>query len=759
MKMSKNILIALSVVCVFTTCKSPREEELSQHIGHRVVDYVDPFIGTGGHGHTFPGATVPFGMVQLSPDNGTNGWDWCSGYHYSDSIIVGFSHTHLSGTGIGDLADILFMPAGREVQLNKKINTRADYPYKSRYSHENETASPGYYSVYLDDAKTKVELTASRRCGFHRYTFDEKQPSVILDLSFAINWDHPTDTKITVQNDSTIAGYRMSSGWAKDQRVYFVAKFSHPFSNYQLFDSTAMQNGSQITGQACKAKFDFEQLDENTLELKVGLSSASINGAMKSVGEIGHWDFDKVKEEAENLWETELSKIKVESDNERDKVIFYTALYHTNIVPYVFSDPNGAFKNADGQIDTANDYTRYTVFSLWDTFRAEHPLFTITQPDKVNDFIKSLLSHYDAYGYLPVWELAGNETNTMTGYHAIPVITDAYFKGFRGYDVEKAYEAMKTSGMQDIRDGNYYKEYGYLPADLVNESVTKNLEYAYDDWCIAQVAKDLGKMDDYEYFINRSQSYKQVFDPETKFMRGKLSDGSWRTPFDPKYSQHRVNTDYTEGNAWQHSWFVPHDVDGLIELMGGKDAFIEKLDALFNEDSNITGEHVSADISGLIGQYAHGNEPSHHIAYLYNYAGASWKTQEMVKQILNTMYTDKPDGLSGNEDCGQMSAWYVFSSLGFYPVNPAEGKYIIGTPIYDKAVIALPEGKSFTISANDVSSANKYIQSAQLNGKPLTRSYITHEEIENGGSLEFQMGNEPNKKWGIDNKNIVSKSD
>lgn len=744
--------VLLLIVLVAASCSKPAEQTTAE-TEVRYTEYVDPFIGTAAHGHTYPGATVPFGMVQLSPDNGTHGWDWVSGYHYTDSVIVGFSHTHLSGTGIGDLADILFMPVQREVEVNKIVASREDYDYKSSFSHDKESAAPGFYSVYLNDNHVKVELTASERAGFHQYTFDGTgKPQIVIDLGFAINWDKPVDTYLKIENDTTLVGYRKSKGWADQQQLYFSARFSEPIISYTIYEDGSAIEGAEVTSPRSLVILNFKE-SKKVIRAKVGLSSADINGATKSLSEIDHWDFQRSKQEASDKWEAELSKIQVQVQNEEQLKTFYTALYHTSLAPVIYSDLKGKYKGADGEVHQVEDYKKYSIFSLWDTFRAANPLFTITQPERVNDFINSMLSHYDEYGLLPVWELTGNETNTMTGYHAIPVITDAWLKGFEGFDKPKAYEAMKKSAMQDIRGVNFYKKFGYIPADLENESVTKNLEYAYDDWCIAQIAKELGKKEDYDYFMERSRSYKHLYDSTTRFMRGKLADGTWTEPFDPKYSSHRVDAEYTEGNAWQHSWFVPHDVEGLIDLMGGEDVFVKMLDSLFSESSEIHGDNVSADISGLIGQYAHGNEPSHHIAYLYNFAGQPWKTQKIVRQITDELYNSEPDGLSGNEDCGQMSAWYVFSALGFYPVNPANGMYVIGAPMFEKAVINLPEGKQFEIMATGLSERNTYIQAVELNGKPLERSFIKHQEIMAGGTLKFDMGPEINDQWAVKNEN------
>ena len=714
-----------------------------------LITYVDPFIGTGAHGHTFPGATVPFGMVQLSPDNGSEGWDWCSGYHYSDSIIVGFSHTHLSGTGIGDLADISMMPTTVKANFEKIPAHRNEIDFKSSYTHEQEEASPGFYKVKLLDQNILVSLTATNRCGFQKYEFsDAKRKSVILNLAYSVNWDSTTQSSFKIINDTLATGYRYSTGWAKDQRVYFAIAFSEPSTLYQVAEGAILASTEirQFEGGMIKAQFDFIS-DNKTLLIKTGLSSGSEEGAIKSLTEIKDWDFERVKTQAAIDWEDKIGTIIVKGGDQDLKETFYTALYHTKMAPVTYSDLNGAYKATNANTVLATGYTRYDIFSLWDTYRAAHPLFTILEKERIDDMINSMLAHHDEYGLLPVWSLLGNETNTMTGYHAIPVITDAYFKGFKGFDQQRAYEAMKKSAMQDIRGVQFYKQYGFIPSDLEVESVTKNLEYAYDDWCIAQVAKSLGYNDDFDYFSERSQSFRLLYDSSVGFMRGKLSNGAWREPFDPKRSEHRVNTDYTEGNAWQHTWYVPHDVPSLIKLMGGKEDFVAKLDSLFTISSEITGDNVSSDISGLIGQYAHGNEPSHHVAYLYNYAKAPWKTQQMVRKIMHTQYNDTPEGLCGNDDCGQMSAWYVFSALGFYPVNPANGIYMIGSPLFDEAAIQLSPGKTFTIVAKNNSKENMYIQSAMLNGQKYGKPYLSHEDIVNGGNLVFEMGSEPSK-WG-----------
>ncbi len=709
--------------------------------------YVDPFIGTAAHGHTFPGAVMPFGMVQLSPDNGRSGWDWCSGYNYSDSIIVGFSHKHLSGTGIGDLADILLQPTTESLGKGEYIGGKEFHQrFRAIFSHAEESASPGYYRVILRDPSTlqnpiRVELTATNRTGFHRYKYpDGANQNLMLDLGFAINWDQPESTLIRVVNDTLVTGYRKSKGWASDQQVYFAITFSKPLSGYSLYETGLENPGVKtVDGKYTEALFSFSS-QGGELMAKVALSPVDENGAIKNlVAENPGWKFDSVKKAALQAWNRELGKIHTETDNDDLKKIFYTALYHTMVAPALFSDTDGRYRGSDSArtVKQADGWNNYTVYSLWDTFRAANPLFTLTQPERMPDLIKSMLVHYDEYGLLPVWTLEGCETNCMIGYHAIPVIVDAFMKGV-AFDYEKAYQAMKKSAMSDIRGLKNYKQYGYLPADLENQSVSQTLEYAYDDWCIAQMAKKLGKEEDFQYFTGRAQNYRNVFDPVTHFMRGRMSDGSWRQDFNPLYSSHNVH-DFTEGNSWQYSWFVPQDPEGLIDLMGGKALFVRRLDSLFNTSEKVEGAEASPDISGMVGQYAQGNEPSHHVAYLYNIAGEPAKTQEIIHRICTTLYTTQPDGLCGNEDCGQMSAWYVFSAMGFYPLNPADGIYQIGTPSFNKLTLNLPAGKTFTVVAENLTGKNFYVKSVALNGKPLDRMYITHAEVIAGGELRLVM--------------------
>jgi predicted alpha-1,2-mannosidase len=678
-------------------------------------------------------------MVQLSPDNGTQGWDWCSGYNYSDSVIAGFSHTHLSGTGIGDLCDISVMPiTGRQPDTMK---------VKSNFSHSEEKASPGYYSVKLRDFNVQAELTSSVRCGMHKYTFPASNSSSIrFDLGFAINWDRTTETYFRRVNDSTFVGHRFSTGWANNEKVFFAVRISKPIKSLTIFADKKKTNSDEVKAKDLLAYLNFNTTAGEIIYMTVGLSFADIEGAVESLNEIRTWDFNAVRKNAEETWERELRKIQVNTTNESVKKTFYTALYHTYLAPVIFSDRFGNYKGVKGNVEKGK--MMFTVQSLWDTFRAANPLLTITQTELVPSIINSYLAFYDQYGLLPVWDLHFNETNTMTGYHSVPIIADAILKDIKGFDYEKAYTAMKTSAMQNIRGSDLYRQLGYVPADKTGESVTITLEYAYDDWCIAQVAKKLGKTQDVAEFDKRAQNWKNLFDKSTGFMRGKNSDASWVSPFDSYQSEHDGKSPYTEGNAWQHSFFVPHDVEGLRKSFGNENELLNKLDSLFTVSTKITGQNISPDISGLIGQYAHGNEPSHHIAYMYNFLQKPSKSAERVREIMSTMYSNKPDGLSGNEDCGQMSAWYVFSALGFYPANPASSQYVIGSPLVDQSIMFLATGKTFRVLAINNSDKNIYIQSATLNGKPYSKNYITHQDIINGGVLELTMGSKSGKKWG-----------
>lgn len=709
----------------------------------RVTEFVNPFIGTDAHGHTFPGATAPFGMVQLSPDTRVEGWDACAGYHYSDTTILGFSHTHLSGTGVADYGDILITPIAG--QLPSVSPTRG-----ARFRHATESASPGYYRVQLEDGPILAELTATRRVGVHRYTFPvDATPNILINLHHGLGPDRVLESNIMINSDHEVSGFRRSEGWAKDQYLYFVARFSRPFSSTGIYlDDTLRGKMSYAEGKNIKASFQFSNESREPVIVNVGISAVSIEGARKNLGaEVPHWDFDRVRTEAEQSWNRELSKIEIEGGTKEQRTTFYTALYHVMIAPNVFNDVDGRYRGMDGKIHTADGYEMYTVFSLWDTFRAEHPLLTIIDQRRTLDFVKSLLAKEQESHVLPVWELAGNETWCMIGYHSVPVIVDAYAKGIRGFDASKALDAMTRTAGLDHFGLREYRSDGYISGEKEGESVSKTLEYAYDDWCIAEFARQLHRPAEAEQFGRRSQAFRNIFDPVLGFMRPK-ENGHWVRPFDPA----SVTFHYTEANPWQYSFFAPHDVNGLIELYGGREKFIGKLDSLFQTSSVLAGRQQS-DITGLIGQYAQGNEPSHHVAYLYNYAGAPWKTQQTARLIMDSLYTSKPDGLCGNDDCGQMSAWYVMSALGFYQVCPGKPEYALGSPLFTSATIHLENGKQFTIRADENSKQNMFIQSASLNGSGLGRSYIAHDEILRGGELRLAMGSTPQMAWASTEEN------
>lgn len=684
------------------------------------TQYVNPFIGTGGHGHVFLGANVPFGNIQAGPTQKKQGWDWCSGYHYSDSTVIGFGQMHLSGTGIGDLGDVSLLPMTNPSQREVKFSHRAEY------------VRPGYYSVMLASG-IRVELTATQRVAFHRYSFpaDATKGYIALNLAQGIGWDKMTSCKFKQESDKTVTGFRMSEGWAKDQRVYFVAEFSEPVKLEENERDTIGIFSVASTNQP--------------LLVKVGISAVSVENARENLQqELPGWNFASVVAKANADWNRELSKIAIKTQDERAKRIFYTALYHTMIAPSVFSDVNGEYRGADGKTHKG-DFTDYTTFSLWDTYRAAFPLMTLIQPEMQRDLAETMLHIFKQQGKLPVWHLMGNETDCMVGNPGIPVLVDIALKGFN-VDKKAVFEAVKASAMRDERGMGLLKKYGYIPCDLdpEKETVAKGLEYALADACIAKLAKQLGKTEDYKYFYKRSQSYRDFyFDKQTKFMRGVTSDHKFREPFDPFSTVHRQD-DYTEGNAWQYVWLVPHDVHGLVAAFGGEKPFVSKLDSLFIVNGDM-GAEASPDITGLIGQYAHGNEPSHHILYMYNYVGQPWKGAEKIRYVLANLYHDDFDGLSGNEDVGQMSAWYILSSVGFYQVDPAGGRYVFGSPLFDEATLNVGNGKTFRVVAHNNSSENKYIQSAKLNGKPYTRSYIDFKDIVRGGTLEFVMGNKPSQ--------------
>ncbi len=726
--------------------------------------YVNPMIGTGGHGHTFPGPTVPFGMIQPGPDTRITGWDACSGYYYNDSTINGFSHTHLSGTGCGDYGDILIMPTvGKQHYQHTGTETQT-LPYASRFSHTNETAVPGYYSVYLDTYQVLTELTSTKRAAIHRYTFPaSKESGFIFDLDYSLQGQQNRDMKLEIIGDTVIKGYKNTAGWAWDHQVCFYAVFSKPFS-FKLIEDTVYTGATRQKTILKKALLQFETTQDEQVLVKIAISPVDMKGAKQNLTtEISGWDFDKTAANARKEWNKYLQKIEVTTADEDQKTIFYSALYHTGISPNLFSDVDGRYRGMNKKIlQTSPEKPVYTIFSLWDTFRAFHPLMTIIDPKLNNDFIVSLLKKYREGGILPMWELAANYTGTMIGYNAVPVIVDAYIKGNRDFDVAEAFRACQRSAQYDttgiastryVRDNGlmpiskYYKNtLGYIPCDKENESVAKGLEYAYADWCIGRFAENLRDTVIQHKYDKLSKAYTNYFDPGVGFMRGKDLSGKWRTPFSPRSSTHR-NDDYCEGTAWQWTWFVPHDVEGLKHLMGGERAFVAKLDSLFSIDSKMEGENVSADISGLIGQYAHGNEPSHHIIHLYNYAHQPWKTQALIDSVLYTQYHNNPDGLSGNEDCGQMSAWYILNAIGFYQVCPGNPTYSIGRPLFDRAVIPLSNEKSFEVIVKNASKSNRYILSVKLNGCTLKTPFFTHQDILDGGKLEFTMTGHPTK-WG-----------
>lgn len=708
------------------------------------TEYVNPFIGTDFTGNTYPGAQAPFGMVQLSPDNGLPGWDRISGYFYPDSTIAGFSHTHLSGTGAGDLYDISFMP----VALPYK---EADAPLgiHSLFSHDEETASAGYYQVRLKDYDINVELTATERCGIQRYTFPEADAAILLNLRKAMNWDFTNDTRIEVVDSVTIQGYRFSDGWARDQHIYFRTRFSKPFASVQLDTAAVIKDGKRI-GSSAIARFDFHTSAGEQILVTTAISGVSMEGAARNLAaEAPADDFDKYLAVTRKNWNEQLSKVEIKSNDIDEKVKFYTALYHSMLAPTIYSDVDGAYYGPDKQAHQADGWTNYSTFSLWDTYRAAHPLYTYIEPQRVNDMVKSFLAFSEQNGRLPVWNFYGSETDMMIGYHAVPVIVDAYLKGIGDFDPKKALAAcVATANIDEYRGIGLYKKYGYVPYDVTdhynseNWSLSKTLEYAYDDYCIARMAEKLGEKQIADEFYKRSRNYKNVYNSQTTFMQPRNNKGAFIENFSPDdYTPH-----ICESNGWQYFWSVQQDVDGLIGLVGGKERFTQKLDSMFTYNPS-ADEDLPIFSTGMIGQYAHGNEPSHHVIYLFNAIGQPWKTQKYAAEVMYELYKNTPAGLCGNEDCGQMSAWYVFSAMGFYPVDPISGKYEIGTPMYPEMKMHLANGKTFTILAPDVSKENIYIQSVKLDGKPYDKSYITHEQIMNGSIFEFEMGNKPGKVW------------
>lgn len=725
---------------------------------------VDPFIGTGGHGHTFPGPVVPHGLIQPGPDTRIDGWDACSGYHYTDSTINGFSHTHLSGTGCCDYGDVLLMPIVGNPQLTDTDPDSQRLPFASAFSHADEVATPGYYSVWLKTYNIRAELTATRRGALHRYTFPASGESgVVVDLDYSLQRQTNKEMQLEVVSDTEIRGRKKTTYWAFDQYIHFYIKFSKPFTAEIISDSVTLDNGRRLP--ICKALLRFSTHEGEQVLAKVGVSAVDMEGAKGNVEtEIPHWDFEEVSRSAREAWNRYLSKIEIEEAvSETDKRIFYTSLYHTGISPNLFTDHNGRYLGMDLRIKQGDvNNPIYTNFSLWDTFRALHPLLTIIAPDLNAQFIRSLVAKHREGGIFPMWDVASNYTGTMIGYHAVPIIVDAYVKGERGFDANEAYKACLRAAEYDTagihcpalvlphlmpKAKMYKNSMGYIPCDGDNESVAKALEYAYDDWCISVFAQAMNDTANQRKYAHFAKAYETYFDKSTRFMRGLDSHGAWRTPFNPRASSHR-NDDYCEGTAWQWTWFVPHDVEGLIALMGGEPAFVGKLDSLFTAESKLEGEETSADISGLIGQYAHGNEPSHHITHLYNYANHPWRTQELVDSIFRTQYSNAPDGLAGNEDCGQMSAWYILNSLGFYQVCPGKPTYSIGRPLFHRASINLPNGQKFTVVAKNNSKTHKYIAGVTLNGLPLHTPFFTHEQLMKGGVLEIEMTDRPTR-WGV----------
>lgn len=739
--------------------------------GARAVAAVDPFIGTGGEGHTFPGAVVPFGMIQLSPDTQIkprkDAYGWAAGYRYDDHTIVGFSHTHFSGTGHSDLGDVLLMPIAGEVKLERGDADKPGSGYTSRFRHDDERAEPGYYAVTLDDYGVRAELTASPRVGVHRYRFPQGKPAhVLIDLRTSM-YDYPGKiswSRLRLRADGTVTGFRETRGWAPGRQLYFAMRFSkplrgHAFHNteqdipYKGFPPPGEQEPSeraQIEGRQLVGSFDFGDDLREPLLVKVSISPVSEEGAIANLdAEVPGWDFDGVRAAAKEQWAQALSAIDVDAPEPMRKS-FYTALYHSFMGPSLVMDSDGRYRGPDNAVHQAKGYTHYSTFSLWDTYRALHPLLTIVQPEqRTNDIVNSLLAsrRESPYGVLPVWAFHGLETWCMIGYHAVPVIADAYMKGIRGYDTNEALDAMVASANYGPYDGiRQYRELGYVPIDEEGEAASKTLEYAFDDWTIARMAETMGRGDIAKEFGKRAGNWRNAFDPATGFMRARKRDGSFREPFDATASGY--GTDYTEGNAWQYSWYVPQDVAGLAQAHGGADKLLDKLDQVFDAkvDPKIF-EHME-DITGLIGWYAHGNEPSHHVAYLYAYAGQPWRTQTRLQQIMDSQYAPRPDGLAGNDDLGQMSAWYVFTALGFYPVAPGSNEYIIGRPFLPRATLNLPNGKRFTVIADGLDARHPYIGTATLNGKPLDRAFLRHEELMAGGELRFTMQAQPDREWG-----------
>jgi predicted alpha-1,2-mannosidase len=743
----------LSMFLIYTLAgiRSGRAEETVS-----LAAEVNPFVGTQGEGNTYPGAVAPFGMLQISTDTEDSLWETASGYDYSDSSIIGFSLTHLNGTGIPDLGDFLFVPQVGTPVFVPGPKSQPDSGYRSPFSHADETAAAGYYRVKLRKGNVAVELTAAERAGMLRFEFPASDSAfIVTDLHHVLRWNVMWSS-VRVQDDSTVTGFHIVNGWARNRHLYFAARYSRPFDDFGivkdgkqvLYNGYRFRSRREAEGKSLQFYARYKTTSGEKILVKVAVSAVSAENALKNLdAEIPDWNFEKVREQTVGEWDRELRRIEIEgTDTERGT--FYSAMYHAFLAPNIYQDVTGEYRGLDGNAHKAEGFTNYAIFSLWDTYRATHPLFALIQAERDGDMINAMLAHYDqsVEHLLPVWSLQANETWCMIGYHAVPVIVDAYLKGVKGFDPKRAYEAIRTTAMNPNYDNvATYAKLGWVPCDKENESVSKTLEYAYDDYCVAQMAKVLGKQADTDAFMKRSTAYKNLFDPTYGLMRGKDSAGKWRTPFNPH--EYVESGDFTEGTSWQYSWYVPQDVDGLIHLMGGKQTFARKLDSLFlvEADSSLGVD----DIQGRIGEYWHGNEPSHHIIFLYCYAGQPWKTQELVHRIMKSQYGDRPNSLSGNDDCGQMSAWYIFNAMGFYPVCPASNYYVIGSPCVKKAVMHLSNGRTFTMTAEGLSDQNIYVQAARLNGKDWNNPFLPFDELKNGGSLTFTMGPEPNKEWGI----------
>ena len=730
----------------------------SEHTpGEDVTQYVNIAIGTGGHGHTYPGATVPFGAVQLSPDTFNSGWDWCSGYHLSDSSIMGFSHTHLSGTGCGDLLDALLMPCVGDVKLVPGSRENPESGYRSRFSHDDEVAQPGYYSVRLKDYNVLAELTATERTGLHKYTFPANDNS-----HFILDWSHSyadpknpvVDATLKVVGEDTVLGGRTVNSWANGRKIFFAMQFSKPFQKIELVSAGDRQpDGTrELNGQALLAVLHVPTTKDEIVYVRTGISAVSAENALKNLqAEQPGWDFAATRKSAHDAWQKELSRIRIETTDRKQREIFYSSLYHTMVAPTVMDDVDGSYRGMDNQVHQLEQGEHnYSTYSLWDTYRALHPTFTLFQPERVPGMVNSLIrmAEQSPEG-MPVWPLQGRETGTMTGYHSASVMAEACVKKFPGIDYKRAYKVMRKRAMDDNYRGlGYYRELGYIPADLEDESVSKTIEYDYGDWACAQVAEAIGQTDDVALLKKRSRNYRNLFNSQTRFIQAKMRDGSWATPFDPKEMGHSQKwRDYTESNSWETTFGIQHDVKGYIEIFGGREVFVEKLDGLFNQSSELPAD-APPDIAGLVGMYAHGNEPCHHIAYLYLWAGQPHKTQERVRMLLETMYTNKPDGLAGNEDCGQMSAWYVISALGLYAVDPVSGNYVFGTPLFDRSVVDLGGGKQLVIEAKRKSADEKYIKSVTVNGKPYNKLWIEYATLAKGAKIVFTMSDQPNMELG-----------